>query len=119
MHRGKKYIESAKQIEKLRLYDPSEALDSVVKLAKAKFDETVEVHIKLGVTPVTQISRFAVPSSFQTAPVKLSASLSLQRTTVQLPPVRRALSTSAIRILSSVFRRKTGLILTSSSLLRI
>ncbi len=49
MHRGKKYIESAKQIEKLRLYDPSEALDSVVKLAKAKFDETVEVHIKLGV----------------------------------------------------------------------
>ena len=49
MHRGKKYIESAKQFEKLRLYDPSEALDSVVKLAKAKFDETVEVHIKLGV----------------------------------------------------------------------
>ena len=49
MHRGKNYIESAKQIEKLRLYDPNEALDSVVKLAKAKFDETVEVHIKLGV----------------------------------------------------------------------
>ncbi len=49
MHRGKNYIESAKQIEKLRLYDPSEALGSVVKLAKAKFDETVEVHIKLGV----------------------------------------------------------------------
>ena len=49
MHRGKNYIESAKQIEKLRLYDPSEALESVVKLAKAKFDETVEVHIKLGV----------------------------------------------------------------------
>ena len=49
MHRGKNYIESAKQIEKLRLYDPSEALESVVKIAKAKFDETVEVHIKLGV----------------------------------------------------------------------
>ncbi len=49
MHRGKNYIESAKQIEKLRLYDPSEALESVVKLSKAKFDETVEVHIKLGV----------------------------------------------------------------------
>lgn len=49
MHRGKNYIESAKQIEKLRLYDPNEALESVVKLAKAKFDETVEVHIKLGV----------------------------------------------------------------------
>ena len=49
MHRGKNYIESAKQIEKLRLYDPSEALENVVKIAKAKFDETVEVHIKLGV----------------------------------------------------------------------
>ncbi|MBE6935488.1 MAG: 50S ribosomal protein L1 [Ruminococcaceae bacterium] len=49
MHRGKNYIESMKQIEKLHLYDPSEALDNVVKIAKAKFDETVEVHIKLGV----------------------------------------------------------------------
>ena len=49
MHRGKKYIESAEQIEKLRLYDPREALDSVVKHAKAKFDETVEVNIKHGV----------------------------------------------------------------------
>ena len=49
MHRGKNYIESAKQIEKLRLYDPNEALDIVVKVAKAKFDETVELHIKLGV----------------------------------------------------------------------
>ena len=49
MHRGKNYIESAKQIEKLRLYDPNEALDIVVKVAKAKFDETVECHLKLGV----------------------------------------------------------------------
>ena len=49
MHRGKNYIESAKQIDKLRLYDPSEALDTVVKVAKAKFDETVECHLKLGV----------------------------------------------------------------------
>jgi len=49
VHRGKNYIESMKQIEKLHLYDPSEALDNVVKIAKAKFDETVEVHIKLGV----------------------------------------------------------------------
>ncbi len=49
MHRGKNYIESAKQIDKLRLYDPNEALDTVVKVAKAKFDETVECHLKLGV----------------------------------------------------------------------
>ena len=49
MHRGKKYIESAKLIDKTQLYDPSEALDLVIKSAKAKFDETVECHVKLGV----------------------------------------------------------------------
>jgi len=47
--RGKKYQDSAKLIERLKLYDPSEALDLVCKTAKAKFDETVEIHIKLGV----------------------------------------------------------------------
>lgn len=49
MHRGKKYVESTTLIEKLKLYDPADALDLVIKTAKAKFDETVEVHIKLGV----------------------------------------------------------------------
>lgn len=49
MRRGKNYLESAKLIDRAKLYDPSEALETVVKTAKAKFDETVEVHIKLGV----------------------------------------------------------------------
>jgi len=49
MKRGKRYIESAKLIDRAKLYDPVEALDLVKKTAKAKFDETVEVHIKLGV----------------------------------------------------------------------
>lgn len=49
MHRGKKYQDSLKTYERLRLYDPAEALDTVIKTAKAKFDETVEVHVKLGV----------------------------------------------------------------------
>lgn len=49
MFRGKKYQESAKIIEGLKLYDPSEALDLVQKTAKAKFDETVEIHLKMGV----------------------------------------------------------------------
>lgn len=49
MHRGKKYIESAKLVDRLKLYDPTEAMELVTKTSKAKFDETVEVHVKLGV----------------------------------------------------------------------
>ena len=49
MKKGKKYQESVKLIEKGKLYDPSEALDLVCKTATAKFDETVELHVKLGV----------------------------------------------------------------------
>ena len=49
MFRGKKYKESAKLIDRSVQYDPAEALGLVVKGASAKFDETVELHIKLGV----------------------------------------------------------------------
>ncbi len=46
---GKKYSDSAKLIEKSRLYDTAEALALVCQTSKAKFDETVEVHVRLGV----------------------------------------------------------------------
>ena len=49
MFRGKKYQDSAKIVDKTKLYDVEEALDLVVKTSKAKFDETVEVHVRLGV----------------------------------------------------------------------
>ena len=49
MFRGKKYQESAKQIEKNMQYDPAEGLALICKTASAKFDETVELHVKLGV----------------------------------------------------------------------
>ncbi len=49
MKKGKKYQDGVKLIEKGKLYDPSEALDLVCKTAKAKFDETVELHVRLGV----------------------------------------------------------------------
>ena len=49
MFRGKNYKESAKLIERSKLYESDEALDLVVKASKAKFDETVEVHVRLGV----------------------------------------------------------------------
>ena len=49
MKHGKKYTDGAKLIDRSNLYDSKEALDLTVKTATAKFDETVEVHIRLGV----------------------------------------------------------------------
>ncbi|MEG2203554.1 MAG: 50S ribosomal protein L1 [Oscillospiraceae bacterium] len=49
MKHGKNYQESQKLVEKLKLYDSEEALGLCVQTAKAKFDETVEAHIRLGV----------------------------------------------------------------------
>lgn len=51
MKRGKKYEDAAKQIDRSKLYEPSEALNLVKEIAVAKFDETVEAHVKLGVDP--------------------------------------------------------------------
>ena len=48
---GKNYVESAKLVDKSALYTPTEALDLAVKTAKAKFDETIEIHVRLGVDP--------------------------------------------------------------------
>lgn len=49
MKHGKKYVDSLKLIDKSKLYETDEALDICVKTATAKFDETIEVHVKLGV----------------------------------------------------------------------
>ena len=49
MKHGKKYVDAAKLVDRTKLYDSGEALDTVIKTATAKFDETVELHVKLGV----------------------------------------------------------------------
>ena len=49
MKRGKKYQDAQKLIEKDKLYEAKEALEIIEKMPKAKFDETVELHVKLGV----------------------------------------------------------------------
>ena len=49
MKHGKKYVESAKLFDRATLYDPADALELTVKTATAKFDETIEAHIRLGV----------------------------------------------------------------------
>ena len=51
MKHGKKYQDSVKLIDHLNQYDPADACDLVVKTGKAKFDETVEISIRLGVDP--------------------------------------------------------------------
>ena len=51
MKRGKNYIDSKKLIDKSKLYDSAEALAIAVETAKSKFDETIELHCKLGVDP--------------------------------------------------------------------
>ncbi len=49
MKRGKRYLESEKLIDRTKNYDAKEALDVICKMPKPKFDETVELHVKLGV----------------------------------------------------------------------
>lgn len=49
MKHGKKYVDNAKLVDRTKLYDTNEALESVVKTATAKFDETIELHVRLGV----------------------------------------------------------------------
>lgn len=49
MKHGKKYVDAAKLVDKSKLYEPGDALETVIKTSTAKFDETVELHVKLGV----------------------------------------------------------------------
>ena len=49
MKRGKRYQEAEKLVDRKKLYDAKEALDIIEKMPKPKFDETVELHVKLGV----------------------------------------------------------------------
>ena len=46
---GKKYTDSAKLVDKTKLYDSAEAIELVLQTAKAKFDETIEINVRLGV----------------------------------------------------------------------
>ncbi|MFY9178123.1 MAG: 50S ribosomal protein L1 [Caldicoprobacterales bacterium] len=51
MKRGKRYIDSLKMVDRTKLYDPVEGIELVKQTAKAKFDETIEANVRLGVNP--------------------------------------------------------------------
>lgn len=98
MKHGKKYQDSVKLIDHLNQYDPDQAAQLVVSTGKAKFDETVEVSIRLGVDPRHADQQVAARSFCPMALAALSACWSSLRARRLMKPVRLALTTSAIRI---------------------
>ena len=116
MFRGKKYQDSAKQIDKANLYDTAEAFDLIVKTAPAKFDETVELHVKLGVDSrhADQQVRGAIVLPHGTG--KTPASWSSLRATRLTLLWQLALTTSARWIWLTRSSRRTGSTSTSLSL---
>ena len=105
---GKKYADSVKLIEKNRLYDPNEALTLVCQTAKAKFDETIEVHVRLGVDSrhADQQVRGAVVLPNGTGK-KVKTLVFTKGDNVQ-KLVLQALKSLAIQTSSKRSRRKTG-----------
>ena len=95
MKHGKKYQDSVKLIDHLNQYDPDQAAQLVVSTGKAKFDETVEVSIRLGVDPRPADQQ--VRSFCPMALAALSACWSSLRARRLMKPARLALTTSAIR----------------------
>ena len=78
MKRGKRYVEAAKAIDRATLYDTADAIALVKKAAVAKFDETIEAHLRT-VTAVMLTSRSAALLFCRTELVRLYVSLYSQR----------------------------------------
>ncbi len=71
MKRGKKYQDAVKAYDRSAQYDVAEAIDIVKKNATAKFDETIELHLRTAATDVTQSSRSVVRLYYHTEQEKL------------------------------------------------
>ncbi len=102
MKHGKKYVESAALVDRLKQYDPMESMELVCKTAKAKFDETVEVSVRLGVDSrhADQQVRGAVVlphGTGKTVRVLVFAKGDKPRATRPTRPRKPALTTSATR----------------------
>ena len=92
---GKNYKGAAEKVDSAKLYAPKEAMELAKELSSAKFDETVEVAVRLGVdTRQGRPATSAVPSPCPTAPARPSASPSSPRAP-RLPRPRRPVLTSS------------------------
>ena len=95
MKYGKKYADSIKAYDRNKQYEAGEAVGIVLDNAKAKFDETVELHVRLGIDPRQADQQ--VRSSFPTVRVKLTEYSLSQRARERTRRKRRAQITSAQR----------------------
>ena len=84
MKHGKHYVDAAKQVDFSKLYDMNEALELACKTASAKFDETVELHVRLGVDGRHADQQVRGAVVLPTAPARLSASAPSQRALLPL-----------------------------------
>ena len=118
MKKGKKYLEAAKKYDKQTQYTPAEALGKVIEMAPAKFDETVEVHVRLGVDGrhADQQVRGAIVLPHGTGKTVRVLVFAKGDKAKQKPP---ALITSVPRTWCRRSSRKAGSISTLSSLPRI
>ncbi len=98
MKHGKKYVDAAKLVDRTKLYDTNEALDTVIKTAVAKFDETVELHVKLGVDSRHADQQVRGAVVFLTVQVKKLEFLQFVRALTKSLPRKPVLTLSVLRI---------------------
>ena len=116
MKKGKRYVESAKLIDRSKQYETGEAIELALQTAKAKFDETLELHVRLGVDPRhadQQVRGVVVLPNGTGKTVRVSCHSQGQKKRTKRP--RRERTSSARRKSYRRFRPKTGLISTSAS----
>ena len=115
MKHGKKYNESVKAYDTATQFDSAEALATVVNIAKAKFDETVEVHIRLGVDSRHADQQVRGAVVLPNGTVKTSRSSQSARAT-RLTKLWLPALTTLVKNMSRRFSLKAGWISTLSSL---
>ena len=104
MKHGKKYTDGSKLIDRANLYDSKEALDLAVKTATAKFDETVEAHIRLGVDSRHADQQVRGAVSFLTVQVRMLGLLYSQKVTLLKLLLKQVLMLLAMLTLFRSFR---------------